>query len=214
MKARLTIWILGIIVFIIPFGAFAFYLFYEKNFERLPIYGKIEVVNGKKKYHTIPAFTFTNQDANAISFNDWKGKIVIADFFFTYCPVICPKLTSSLKRVQNAFAENKNGILINSFSIDPQRDDPGRLKRYAKKFAINTHNWHLLTGAKKEIYKLARNGFMIVATDGDGGPDDFIHSEKLVLIDYQKRIRGYYDGTNSKEVNNLIHDIKKLQHEN
>jgi protein SCO1/2 len=214
MKAKLTIWILGIMVFVIPFGAFGFYMFYEKNFERLPIYGKVEGLNGKKKYHTIPHFELTNQEGNSISTNDWMGKIVIANFFFTHCPVVCPKMTGSLKSVQDAFREDGSDILINSFSIDPERDNPGRLRSYAEKFSINNHNWQLLTGDKNEIYKLARNGFMIIATDGDGGPEDFIHSEKLVLIDKHKRIRGYYDGTNLKEVNNLIHDIKKLRHEN
>ncbi|HET9276717.1 MAG TPA: SCO family protein [Flavitalea sp.] len=214
MKAKLTIWIFGIMVFVIPFGAFAFYMFYEKNFERLPIYGKVESLDGKKKYHTIPDFELTNQGGNSISTKDWMGKIVIANFFFTHCPVVCPKMTGSLKSVQYAFREDGSDILINSFSIDPERDNPGRLRSYAEKFSINNHNWQLLTGDKSEIYKLARNGFMIVATDGDGGPEDFIHSEKLVLIDKQKRIRGYYDGTNLKEVNNLIHDIKKLRHEN
>ena len=123
-------------------------------------------------------------------------------------------MTRSLKTVQDAFEEERDGILFNSFSIDPGRDHPGRLKIYAQKFSIATDNWQFLTGDKKDIYKLARNGFRIVATDGDGGPNDFIHSEKLVLIDRQRRIRGYYDGTNLEDVNNLIHDIKKLQHEN
>ena len=88
-----------------------------------------------------------------------------------------------------------------------------QIKKYADNFAINTTNWNLLTGDKREIYKLARNSFMLVATDGDGGPEDFIHSEKLVLIDKQKRIRGYYDGTGNKEAGQLINDIKKLKHE-
>jgi protein SCO1/2 len=212
MKARVTIWIFGIMIFIIPFGAFAVYMYCEKNFERLPIYGNMNIVNGTKEYHVIPDFQLTNQEKKSITVNEWKGRIVVADFFFTHCPVICPKMTNSLKRVQDAFSHDD--ILINSFSIDPERDDSKRLSIYAQKFSINTDNWQLLTGDKKEIYKLARNGFMIVATDGDGGPDDFIHSEKLVLIDKHRRIRGYYDGTSQKEVSNLIFDIKKLQHEN
>ena len=120
-------------------------------------------------------------------------------------------MTSNLKRVQQAFGEGE--ILINSFSVDPQRDSAVQLKKYAEKFKINSANWQLLTGDKKDIYKLARNSVMIVATDGDGGPDDFIHSEKLVLIDKQKKIRGYYDGTSKKETDQLIYDIKKLIHE-
>ena len=213
MRGRRTIWLMAIIVFVIPFGAFAVYQYYERSFAVLPIYGEVEVVDGTKQYHTISDFNLTNQDAKPISSSNWKDKIVVADFFFTYCPTICPKMTRSLKRVQEAFQDDENSVLINSFSIDPERDDPQRLKSYAKKFSISNHNWELLTGSKEEIYKLARNGFMIVATDGDGGPNDFIHSEKLVLIDKQRRIRGYYNGTDEKEVNNLIQDIKKLQHE-
>lgn len=212
MKGKSIIWIFGTMIFIIPIAAFALYTYYEKNFEPLPVYGKVNVVGGKKVYHAIPDFELTNQEKHRVTTADWKGRIIVADFFFTHCPVICPKMTNSLKRVQKAFSGDE-AILINSFSIDPERDDPRRLKKYAEKFSINTSNWHLLTGSKQEIYKLARNGFMIVATDGDGGDDDFIHSEKLVLIDTHKRVRGYYDGTNQQEVNKLIFDIKKLRHE-
>jgi protein SCO1/2 len=122
-------------------------------------------------------------------------------------------MTNSLKTVQEAYKDDPT-ILLHSISIDPERDSATQLRKYADQYEINTKNWSLLTGNKKDIYKMARNSFMIVATDGDGGPDDFIHSEKLVLIDTKKRIRGYYDGTSSKEVNQLIRDIKKLKNEN
>ena len=207
MKAGTTIFLLGALVFIIPFAAFGFYLFYEKRLSLLPVYG---VANGKELFHVIPDFELVNQDSDTITITQWDGKIVVADFFFSHCSVVCPKMTRSLQRVQNEFDQQ---ILINSFSVDPERDDARRLKWYAEKFAINTTNWSLLTGDKKDIYKLARNGFMIVATDSDGGEDDFIHSEKLVLIDKHKRIRGYYDGTDDNEVDRLIYDIKKLMHE-
>lgn len=121
-------------------------------------------------------------------------------------------MTASLKRVQQAYGNNDN-IIINSISVDPEHDSIPQLKKYVNKFSINTRNWSLLTGDKKDIYKLARNEFMIVATDGDGGAEDFIHSEQLVLADQQRRIRGCYDGTNKQEVDQLIHDIKKLENE-
>ncbi|MEJ7676627.1 MAG: SCO family protein [Segetibacter sp.] len=98
-------------------------------------------------------------------------------------------------------------------SVDPEHDNIPQLKKYVNRFGINTTNWSLLTGDKKEIYKLARNEFMIVAAEGDGGDEDFIHSEQLVLADQQRRVRGYYDGTNKQQVDQLIHDIKKLQNE-
>ena len=121
-------------------------------------------------------------------------------------------MTKNLKDVAIAF-KNDHEILISSFTVDPYRDSARQLKSFSKRMNIDNSNWHLLTGDKKEIYRLARNSFFIVATDGDGGPADFIHSEKLVLIDKQKRIRDYYEGTNEREVQRLIHDIKKLREE-
>lgn len=211
MKKGLTIWIFLAAVFIVPLVVYSGYLFFEQKFQNLPVYGKEQKVNNQKKAHTIGDFELINQDGIKKGINEWKGKIVVADFFFTHCPVICPKMTANLKKVQQSFSDDE--ILINSFSVDPQRDSAVQLKKYAEKFKIDPSNWQLLTGDKKDIYKLARNSFMIVATDGDGGADDFIHSEKLVLIDRQKRIRGYYDGTSEKEVNTLIQDIKKLKNE-
>jgi len=122
-------------------------------------------------------------------------------------------MTSNLKLVQDAFKNDDNVVII-SFTVDPETDTAGRLKWYANHFSINTSKWNLLTGDKKDIYKLARESFYVSAGDGDGGPDDFIHSDKLVLIDKQKQIRGYYTGTEKNDVEKLIHDIKKLENEN
>jgi protein SCO1 len=193
-----------LMVFIVPLAAWALMNVYEKRVKALPVLGP----NG----HQVSDFLLTNQDGETKGIKDWDNKIVVADFFFTHCPVICPKMTSSLKKVNRAF-ENDPAILINSFSVDPLRDTITQLKKYADRFNLFLANWDLLTGDKREIYKLARNSFMVVATDGDGGPDDFIHSEKLVLVDRQKRIRGYYDGTNAPDVKQLIIDIKKLKNE-
>lgn len=199
------------VVFLVPLLAYAGYVLYERKFQKLPVYGK-NLSSGNNIEHQIPSFSLVNQDGEASGTNDWSNKIVIVDFFFTHCPVICPRMTNSLKKVQASIPVSD--IMIRSISVDPGRDSAAALKKYAERFAVNTANWNLLTGEKKEIYKLARNSFFIVATDGDGGDNDFIHSEKLVLVDKQKRIRGYYDGTDDGEVNSLIEDIKKLQHEN
>jgi protein SCO1/2 len=189
---------------VLPVTAWAIVRWYEQQWEALPVLGK--------EGHHIGAFQLTNQDGLPRTTEDWNGKIVVADFFFTHCPTICPKMTQSLKVVDKAFA-NDPAFLISSFSVDPERDSVLQLKRYASAHAINTGRWDLLTGEKRKIYALARKSFMVVATDGDGGPEDFIHSEKLVLIDRQKRVRGYYDGTSSSEVKQLITDIKKLKNE-
>jgi protein SCO1/2 len=121
-------------------------------------------------------------------------------------------MTNNLKRVQ-AYADVKD-LHIASFSVDPERDSAQQLQSFIKKFSVKDDNWDFITGDKKELYKLARKSFLIVATDGDGGETDFIHSESLVLIDKQKRIRGYYNGTEEDEVNQLVKDIKKLSKEN
>ncbi len=153
-----------------------------------------------------------NQAGDPVSITDWNNKIVVANFFFTHCPVICPTMTKNLVKVQNQF--NEDEILINSFSIDPVRDSAEQLKQFSERYGIESKNWNLLTGDKQEIYRLARKSFLVVATDGDGGPNDFIHSEKLVLIDKQRRIRGFYTGTEKSDVDQLIIDIKKLKNEN
>lgn len=205
-------WRFLLIVFLLPFVAYGTMVWYENKFQQLPLYGAEEIKDGKRSIHSIGHFELVNQDGAQYGSDSWNGKIAVVDFFFTHCPNICPKMTSSLKKVQQAYANN-NKIVINSISVDPEHDSVPQLKKYANRFGIDTENWSLLTGDKKDIYKLARNEFMIVASDGDGGTEDFIHSEKLVLIDQQRRIRGYYDGTNKQKVDQLIHDIKKLENE-
>lgn len=213
MRKPPTIWLFALIVFVIPVAVFAGIDWYGKKHGKLPILGPVTKQDGKAKYHRIADFALVNQEGKELTTAAWDDKIVVADFFFTHCPVVCPAMTKNLEKVQRSFA-NDAEILINSFTVDPERDSAAQLKWYSNRFSIDNSNWQLLTGDKKEIYKLARNSFMVVATDGDGGPEDFIHSEKLVLVDKQKRIRGYYQGTNDKEVDQLIIDIKKLKDEN
>jgi protein SCO1/2 len=203
MMKKYGIWLFVVAVVVVPFTVHAVVKWYENHFTKLPVLGP--------SGHTIADFKMNNQHGTTSSSADWNGKIVIADFFFTHCPVVCPKMTRSLKNVQQQYLD-KEDLLITSFSVDPQRDTPERLKEYAEKMDI-TKNWLLLTGDKKEIYRLARKSFLVVATDGDGGPDDFIHSELLVLIDKQKRIRGFYNGTDSEDVDKLMLDVKRLLRE-
>jgi protein SCO1/2 len=192
-------------VLAVPFATYSLVNWFEKNTGHLPVLGN--------KGHHIQDFHLVDQDNKIISLADWEKKIVVVDFFFTHCTTICPKMTMSLDRVQKKYAGDRE-ILFNSFSVDPERDSVAQLKSYAALHQLGESNWRFLTGDKKEIYRLARNSFMIIATDGDGGPADFIHSEKLVLVDKQKKIRGFYEGTSEKEVNQLIKDIKKLKNEN
>jgi protein SCO1 len=205
MKRPLNIWLFLAAVIALPLSVFALVDWYESSVQKLPVF------IGKE--HRIANYQLTDENNNLSTTNEWTNKIVVVNFFFTHCPVVCPKMTRNLKQMQAAFDGNKK-LLIVSFSVDPERDSAARLKEFAQRFSINEGNWKLLTGSKKEIYSLARKSFQVIATDGDGGPDDFIHSDQLILMDTQKRIRGYYNGTEEKEITQLIKDIKKLEHEN
>jgi protein SCO1 len=199
-----SIWLFVIVVVCLPFGVFTVVSWYQAKYQQLPVYGESN--------HVISEFSLTNQDGDPVTTKNWDNRIIVANFFFTHCPVVCPKMTKNLKTVQQAFS-NDPRLLIESITVDPERDTVGQLRQYASRFDISTGNWSLLTGEKKDIYRLARKSFLVVATDGDGGPQDFIHSEKLVLIDAKKRIRGFYDGTSAAETKQLITDIKKLKKE-
>ena len=190
------------LVLLVPFSVYGLITVYQSRFQPLPVLGG--------PGHVISDFSLRNQHGTIVTQKDWKGKIVVANYFFTHCPSICPKMMYQLKRVQ-AYGDLKN-LQLASFTVDPERDSVGRLNEYAAKFDYKG-NWDLLTGDKKQLYRLARNSFLVTATDGDGGPDDFIHSDKLVLIDTQGRIRGFYIGIDESEVNQLIKDVKKLAEE-
>lgn len=202
MRSKYNMWVFVAVVLLVPFSVFGIVKWYENTYQQLPVLGPTG--------HTVSNFDLVNQHGSNTTLEEWNGKIIVANYFFTHCPSICPKMIYNLKRVQ-AYAAIKN-LQINSFSVDPERDSVSQLQTYASRFDING-NWNLLTGNKKQLYALARKSFLVVATDGDGGPNDFIHSDKLVLIDMQKRIRGFYDGTDEASVNQLIKDIKKLSKE-
>ena len=204
MGWKYSIWLFVVLVVVVPLTAFGIINWYESNMQKLPVYGN--------NINQLISFKMNNQQGKNITNKNWEGKIVVANFFFTHCPVICPKMTRNLKEVQESFIDDDQ-VLINSFSVDPGRDSVQRLLTYASQFGIKTDNWNLLTGDKKDIYRLARKSFLVVATDGDGGENDFIHSDKVILLDFNKRIRGYYDGTNTNEMKQLIKDIKKLKEE-
>lgn len=188
----------------------------ENNYEKLTIFGPREPVAGSPGdtlYHTIPEFTLTSHTGK--EFNSaaaLKDKIFVAEFFFATCPTICPKMTMQMKRLQEKFKDDSEIALV-SLTVDPKRDTVAALATYASQYGVNDTKWNLLTGDKKTIYDLARHGFFLAAMDGDGGEHDFIHSEKLVLIDKDKRIRGYYDGTDYENVNELMDEILVLKWE-
>jgi len=182
----------------------------ENNFGTLPYYRSNNVLaDDVKDAVPLPAFRFTDQHRVAISNRDLQGKITVANYFFTSCPAICPAMMQQLQRVTAA----DSNVMLLSFTVDPERDSAATLRSYAQRFAITSPHWKLLTGDKKSLYYFARKGLYLTATDGDGGEDDFIHSDNIVLLDRQQHIRGYYKGTAAAEITLLLADIKKLQHE-
>lgn len=211
---RRSIWILTGFLVAVPFFLFAIVHWYENKFDKLPVLGKLEMnKNGVLAQHEIADFTFQNQDGRLFSSGELKNKIVVANFFFTSCPSICPNMMNHVKQIQDEFLKD-NRVAFISFTVDPLRDSAKRLKWYSCKFNINNYDWNLLTGNKIEIYRLARKSFYLTTDDGDGGENDFIHSDQLVLIDANKHIRGYYNGTDDNSTEQLKQDIKKLEHEN
>jgi protein SCO1/2 len=166
--------------------------------------------------HHIGSFSFQNQDAQLISTKDMKGHIAVVEYFFTTCKSICPVMNEQMQRVNQAF-KNENEVRIFSFTVDPATDDVPQMKKYANSHQATSGKWHFLTGKKEDLYALARKSFFVLKPAeaqnlGDAG-SDFIHTNNFVLVDKQLRIRGYYDGTSEKEVNQLISDIKRLQKE-
>lgn len=163
--------------------------------------------------HKIGPFSFLDQNGKAFGSEQLEGKIYVAEFFFTTCGTICPIMNAQMTRVQEAFKSNLN-VQIVSLTVDPEIDTVAQMKRYAQMHNANEKQWHFLTGKKEDLYKLARTSFFVLKpaeaeNQGDAG-SDFIHTNNFVLVDKDKQIRGYYDGTSEKEVDQLILDIEKL----
>ncbi len=163
-----------------------------------------------KKYHTIADFSLTNQNGKTITQRDYKDKIYIADFFFTTCPTICPVMTKNMAGIQEQIIDDDDVLLL-SHSVTPVIDSVAQLKIYAVEKGVNDAKWNLVTGDKKQIYKLARKSYLAVKNDGDGGPFDMIHTENFILVDKQRRIRGFYDGTKTGDIEKLLKDLDILK---
>lgn len=166
----------------------------------------------KTKDHTIADFTLVNQEGKTISQDDFAGKIYVADFFFATCPSICPIMSSNIADLQTEFAD-KPEVMFLSHSVTPQIDSVEVLAEYAERYEANPSVWMLCTGDKKHIYELARKSYFAVLDEGDGGVQDFIHTENFILVDTKKRIRGYYDGTSPKDMERLASEIEILLEE-
>lgn len=210
--------IFGIVLLVI--SVIIIYLFYNalQPVKLLPVYSPAmvnselvaEEIQHVRKYHTIADFSLTNQNGKTITQEDYKGKIYIADFFFTTCPTICPIMTKNMVDLQKALGKDSDVMLL-SHSVTPEIDSVKQLKKYAIEKGVDDRNWNLVTGDKKQIYELARKSYLAVKTDGDGGPFDMIHTENFILVDKDKRIRGFYDGTKKEDMDKIMADIEILK---
>lgn len=185
---------------------------------RLPIY-QPSMVNPElvdstlvyvKKYHSIADFKLINQNGDTITQADYADKIYIADFFFTTCPTICPVMTANMADIQKVI-ETDDEVMLLSHSVTPEIDSVPQLKKYAVEKGVIDAKWNLLTGDKRQIYELARKSYLAVLDDGDGGPYDMIHTENFILVDKERRIRGFYDGTSNEAIEQLLEDLKVLK---
>ena len=204
---------------VIVLSAIILALFYSalKPKKMLPIYNPSMVnpelvdstVQYISKYHTIADFSFTNQNGKKITQKDYEGKIYVADFFFTTCGSICPKMTTNLVEIQKAIINNPKVMLL-SHTVFPEIDSVSVLKKYAIKNGVIDSKWNLVTGDKKQIYTMARKSYLAVKLGKPNELYDMVHTENFVLVDSKKRVRGFYDGTKEEDIQRLIEDINFL----
>jgi len=215
-KSKLTI------IFLIVFSAVSLPVFYHllKVDKKLKIYNPADVspslvdvsLKHITKNHTIANFELTNQNGETITNKNYKAKIYVADFFFTRCTNICIAMAYNMSELQEQY-KNDDDIMFLSHSVTPVMDSVSVLKNYAENKGVIDTKWNVTTGSKKHIYELARKSYFAVLDEGDGGENDFIHTEQFVLIDKERRIRGYYDGTEKKDMEKLKKDIALLKEE-
>ena len=159
--------------------------------------------------HRVQNFSFVDQTGKQITNDDFNEKIYVADFFFTTCPSICPKMTKQMQRVVETY-KNEPRVSFLSHTVFPEHDSVNVLATYAKNHDADANRWHFVTGNKKEIYDMVRTGYLLSADSGDGGKGDFVHTQLFALVDFNRHLRGVYAGTDSSDVNKLIADIRQL----
>lgn len=176
----------------------------------LPIIGERLGITekGDTIFPTIPDFAFVDQNNDTVRNADFEGKIYVADFFFTHCPTICPKVTAQMLRVYERFKDSAEVRLI-AHSIDPKRDTVGRLKDYANKLGVKAPKWRFVTGERDSIYSIADDYFSIAKEDAKS-PGGFDHSGRLILVDKKRHVRSFCDGTDSEDVDRFMRDIERL----
>jgi len=211
---------LAIVLFVLSVIIITIIYQIKKPKEVLPIFQPAKVnaelvdstIQHVKKYHKIADFSLINQNGKTITQEDYKGKIYVADFFFTTCQTICPIMTDNMAVIQEEL-KNDPDIMLLSHSVTPDIDSVAQLKKYALEKGVDDTKWNLVTGDKKQIYQLARKSYLAVKTVGNGDEYDMIHTENFILVDTKKRIRGFYDGTKPEDIEQLLKDIEILKKE-
>ena len=177
----------------------------------------VKMEKGKKVndtvWHKVRPFKLKNQFGKEVGLEDWGGKIIIADFFFTSCPSICPKLTRNMKKLQTAFKKTDSLVRFVSFTVDPARDTVQALKAYGDKFGIDHDTWFMLTGDRNELYDIALNEFKASIASNGNIDTGFIHTDRFFLLDKERVVRGWYSGLDSVNLDKLIKDVVLLNME-
>jgi len=202
-----------ILILLVPSLAYLVLTTGKHNIKKLQYFGpKSLAANGKDTiYHTIPAFSLIDQDGKPFGDKDLNNKIYVANFFFTSCPTICPKMQTLMKKIQDTDDFKKlNDFKLVSFTVDPDNDTPQKLKEFSNLIKAEKNRWYFLTGNRDSIYDLAYKGFMVNAMEDAKADGGFLHSDIMLLIDKEKRVRGIYEGTSYKDVKRLIDEAKVL----
>ncbi len=193
---------------LIPVLVFFALVNFSKPHYYVPVYyGTYDESLGDTVYHTIPDFEFMSQTGEPVTNKDFEGKLYVADYFFTTCLGPCPRMSEQMSLLQKQL-KDEDRVMLLSHTVDPGYDNVEVLKAYGEIYDTNPDKWKLVTGSKEDLYRIAREeGYKLAVGTGGGGDGDFIHSQKFVLVDRQRRIRGYYDGTDIKEIERLLNEI-------
>lgn len=193
----------------------------DHSFKTLPYFGNKEVINAvagtdvpDTLYHSVPDFSFTNQFGENTTMEDFEGDIMVVDFFFTTCPTICPIMTKQMARLQWMLEDAAyDDVSFLSHTVNPNNDTPEILLAYGQEEGADFEKWTFVTGDQEEIFEQGFQGYLLSTQEDSGAPGGFLHSSMFVLVDRDRHIRGFYDGTSSKEVDDLVTDIKMLKKE-
>lgn len=211
-----------IMAVLLPLGSYLLVNHYSRDAVAMPkryFYDSVgtTTIRGKTVpdtlWHKIRPFKLQNQLGDSVGLENLEGRVIIADFFFTSCPSICPTLTRNMKKLQQAFVKTDSMVRFVSFTVDPERDTVAKLKSYGDRYGINHDTWWMLTGPKTEIYDIALKEFKANIAQEEGVDTNFIHTDKFFLLDKDRVVRGWYNGLDSVNLDKLIRDVVLLNME-